>query len=109
MRTVRVLALLASVVMPVLAQADAMDEINACSDAGDRLAWAEALQLCDQAMASPGLSGMPLAVALLNRGRTLTNLGRLKEAVADLTRAVALAPSYFQGYYNRGLAYLALK
>jgi predicted RNA polymerase sigma factor len=74
------------------AHADVTDEINACSDAGDRQAWAEALQLCDQAMATPGLSGMPLAAALLNRGRTLTNLGRPKEAVADLTRAIALAP-----------------
>ncbi len=39
-----------------------------------------------------------------NRGNTFYNQGKLDKAIADLDKAIALAPKFVVAYYNRGNA-----
>ncbi len=42
---------------------------------------------------------------LLNRGLAYVQVGKLDEAIADLTHAHALAPAFWSAYRHRGLVY----
>ncbi len=47
-------------------------------------------------------------LAYNNRGIAYENQGRLKEALDDFNRAIAVNPSYVDAYYNRGKAFDAM-
>ncbi len=65
-------------------------------------------ELAGQALESGALSRMDRAVTFKIRGAARQGLGRLEEALADYSEAIALAPSYAEAYHNRGAAWLEM-
>ena len=45
-------------------------------------------------------------MAYYNRGTSYVNSENYPSAIADLTRAIALDPSYVNAYFNRGFSYI---
>ena len=69
---------------------------------------AMAEDLTGQALESGALDPLNRAVTHMIRGAARQRLERLRDAVADYSEAIALAPSYAQAYHNRGAAWLEL-
>ena len=61
---------------------------------------AAAMSLLDRAIKHKPRS----ALAHLNRGNTLKELGDLQRAVADYEQAIAIQPGYAEAYFNLGIA-----
>jgi len=59
-----------------------------------------AIDLLDQAIQHNPRS----ALAHLNRGNTLKEMGELQRAVADYEQAIAIQPGYAEAYFNLGIA-----
>ncbi|NOT30627.1 MAG: tetratricopeptide repeat protein, partial [Planctomycetes bacterium] len=80
-------------------QAAANDTARRAEHLGQALAWSE------RAVSSAEAKGLLVPMYRLHRGTILLNLGRLSEAVSDLTWFVERAPWKIEGHLNLGLAY----
>jgi tetratricopeptide (TPR) repeat protein len=63
---------------------------------------ADALKICDAAIANPALDATGVAGALVNRGVLKMGMGDMAAAKADLGRALELDPKLAEAYVNRG-------
>jgi len=61
-----------------------------------------AVKLCNDALATPGLSATDRAATLVNRSLALKELGQIDQASADVTAALALAPDLSDAHIARG-------
>lgn len=66
---------------------------------------AEALSICDQALAS-GLSEEEVVATYVNRGIVKIHGGRYEAAIIDFDQAIVLNPSEPESYLNKGSALL---
>lgn len=77
----------------------------AAADAGN---CEQGIALCDRALSSGALIPEVKALVYGIRGKALLDAGRLREAAADLSRAIALYPDHADFYNDRGLAWSRL-
>lgn len=76
------------------------ESLNQCDAADANMS----VKGCTDAIQSGQLDNLTLAKVLNNRGAAYTNKASYDQAIANLTKAVALKPDYALAYNNRGLA-----
>src|SRR5471030_3162080 len=81
-------------------------EARVCATQSEDLA-AERIAACDRLLESGQLRGKPQGVAYGLRGLAYLDRGDTAHAIADLNRAVELAPDFAPAYQNRGNAWYA--
>src|SRR5476649_3093819 len=87
------------------AQAQAR-EARTCATQSEDLA-AQRIAACSRLLESGQLRGKPQGVAYGLRGLAFLDRGDIAHAIADLNRAVELAPNFAPAYQNRGNAWYA--
>jgi tetratricopeptide (TPR) repeat protein len=81
-------------------------EARTCATQAADLAT-ERIAACARLLESGRLKGKPLGVAYGLRGLAFLDRGDIAHAIADLNRAVELAPDFAPAYQNRGNAWYA--
>src|SRR6202166_3010921 len=81
-------------------------EARTCATQTEEFAT-ERIAACARILESGRLKGKPLGVAYGLRGLAFLDRGDIPHAIADLNRAVDLAPDFAPAYQNRGNAWYA--
>jgi tetratricopeptide (TPR) repeat protein len=87
-----------------IALADLTDDLRRCREGHGP----PAVEACSRAVAAPELRGEDRALVYFNRAIALSEAGKPRDAIADLTRAIELSPADHRALNERGRAHRSL-